>query len=150
MNAKTNGTVKALANGIVGASVLTLLHESVRRLRPDAPRMDVLGMRGLAKLMRAKGVTPPRKDRLHTVTMVGDLISNGLYYSLVGSGRDEGVWRRGALLGLAAGVGGVVLPPLLGLGSSPSARTTETKVMTVGWYLAGGVAAAAASRLFTR
>lgn len=148
--ATKNSTAAALAGGAIGASVLTLLHESVRRLRSDAPRMDVLGMRALARTMRRMGVKPPRTNRLHTSTLIGDLLANGLYFSLVGAGRDKGVWRRGALLGLAAGIGGVVLPPLTGLGSKPSGRTTETKIMTVAWYLAGGLAAAAASSLFHR
>lgn len=147
MAMETNGTVKALASGAAGASALTLLHESARRLRPEAPRMDVLGMRALARTLRAAKIKPPERDRLHTLTLAGDLLANGLFYSLVGTGR--GVWWRGALLGIGAGIGGVVLPPLLGLGAKPSARTTQTKVMTVAWYLAGGLAAAAVARLLT-
>ena len=45
------------------------------------------------------------------------------------------------LLGLAAGVGGVVLPEYLGLSSAPSARTKATQAMTIGWYTLGGVVA---------
>lgn len=147
---RTNGTVRALAGGAVGASVLTLLHESVRRVRTDAPRMDVLGMRVLSDAMKATGVKPPRKDRLHTITLIGDLLGNGLYFSLVGANRNNRPWLRGTVLGLAAGIGGVVLPPLLNLGSRPSGRTAQTKIMTVAWYLAGGLAAAAASQLLSR
>ena len=55
--------------------------------------------------------------------MVGDVLSNGLYYSLVGGGRHT--VRRGLLLGLAAGVGGVALPGPMGLGEAPSGRTPK-------------------------
>ena len=42
----------SLAAGFTGAVALTLLHETMRHLRPhDAPRMDVLGERGLRKLL---------------------------------------------------------------------------------------------------
>lgn len=146
MATTTNGTVNALVGGLVGASALTLLHESARRVRPDAPRMDELGMQALAKMLRRAKVTPPPRDRLHTATLVGDVLANGLYYSLVGPGRDARVWLRGAVLGLGAGIGGVVLPPLLGLDPDASARTTQTKLMTVTWYLLGGLTAAAAAR----
>ena len=138
---------KAWAAGVVGAAALTLLHESVRRVRPDAPRMDRLGMRALAGGLRAAEVEPPPEGRLHTLALAGDLLANSLYYSLVGVGPAGKAWRRGIVLGLAAGAGAVVLPPVLGLGSRPSRRTTQTKAMTVAWYAAGGLAAAAASRL---
>jgi hypothetical protein len=56
----------------------------------------------------------------------------------------------GAALGLAAGVGAVALPERMGLGSAPSARTNETKAMTVAWYLAGGLAAGLAYSLLAK
>lgn len=136
-----------LASGLIGAGALTLLHETARRNIPEAPRMDLLGMRALARMMRAAGREPPDADRLHQVTLVGDLVSNGLYYSLVGAGGPDGALLRGALLGLAAGAGAVLLPGPLGLGTAPAERTTATAAMTVGWYLVGGLAAAAAYRL---
>lgn len=59
-------------------------------------------------------------------------------------GRDN-VWLTDGLLGLGAGVGAVTLPPLLGLGRKPTRRTRATKIMSVGWYVARGVGAAAAA-----
>ena len=145
-----NGLARALAGGAAGATTVTLVHETVRRLRPDAPRMDVLGMRGLAGTLRKMGRKPPPRDQLHAATLVADLLSNGLYFSLIGAGRGERAWMRGAILGLGAGIGGVLLPPLMGLGSRPSRRTPQTKAMTVAWYLLGGLAAAAAYRALAK
>ena len=142
---KSGSLLQALGSGLTGALALTLLHETARRLRPeDAPRMDVLGMRALRKLLHQAEAPQPDPDTLFNLTMVGDVLSNGLYYSLVGSGKKA--WQRGALLGVAAGVGGVVLPGPLGLGEAPSARTPQTKLMTVAWYLVGGLVAAGTSR----
>ena len=138
---------RSIASGLAGACVLTLIHETVRRLDPDAPRMDLLGMEAIAKTMNAVGITPPADDKLHTVALLGDLASNSMYYSMVGDGADPSVWWRGAGLGLSAGLGAILSPPRLGLDSKPSRRTTKTKLLTLLWYLAGGLAAAATAKL---
>ncbi|MFD1186291.1 hypothetical protein [Pontibacter rugosus] len=137
-----NNVIKSMAGGLAGACVLTLVHESMRRFVPDAPRMDVLGMRSISKLMRKADAEPPQdKDELHTMALAGDVLSNSLYYSLAGTGKDA--WWRGAILGATAGAGAVLLPGPLGLGEEPSNRTTKTQAMTVGYYLLGGLVAAA-------
>jgi hypothetical protein len=141
--------IEAAGTGLAGACALTCLHESARRTVPNAPRMDVLGMRAIDKTVRAVGAEPPHGDRLHNWALGGDLVSNSLFYSLVAAGDRDGAWVRGAILGLAAGPGAVVLPGPLGLGSAPSNRTNATRLMTVGWYVAGGLAAAAAYRLLS-
>jgi hypothetical protein len=130
----------SLAAGFAGAVALTILHETVRRVRPqDAPRMDVLGERGLRKILHLADVPQPGEATAYTATMLGDILSNGLYYSLVGSGKHS--LQRGLLLGVAAGIGGVVLPGPMGLGEAPSNRTPQTKAMTVAWYTIGGLVA---------
>ncbi|UYZ61883.1 hypothetical protein [Hymenobacter weizhouensis] len=140
---------RALGAGLAGAVALNVVHETVRRLRPhDAPRMDVLGMRGLRKLLGLAQAPQPDTRTAYALTLAGDLLSNGLYYSLVGTGRSA--WARGTVLGLAAGIGGVVLPGPLGLGEAPSNRTPQTQAMTVAWYLLGGVVAAAVARAGSR
>jgi hypothetical protein len=136
--------LKALGSGLVGACALTLIHETARRFIDDAPRMDVLGMRALAKAAHAVDVAPP--VTLHEAALVGDLVSNSVYYSLVGAGPREDALRNGALLGLAAGLGAVFLPEPLGLGRQPTERAPATQFMTVAWYLLGGLAAGAAYR----
>ena len=136
--------LKALGSGLVGACALTLIHETARRFIDDAPRMDVLGMRALSKAARAADLDPPVP--LHEAALVGDLVSNSLYYSLVGAGSRREALRNGALLGLAAGVGAVYLPERLGLGRQPTEDSPQTQLMTVAWYLLGGLAAGAAYR----
>jgi hypothetical protein len=74
------------------------------------------------------------------------VVSNSLYYALVGVGGPSGALARGAALGALAGLGAVALPPLMGLGHRPGARTVQTAAMTFGWYLIGGLAAALAYR----
>lgn len=141
---------KTMVSGLIGALTLTIIHETARRLIPEAPRMDLLGMRAISKTLRAVGEPPPERKSLHRAALVGDVLANSLYYSLVGVGRADHTLLRAAVLGLAAGVGGVLLPKPLGLGDAPSGRTSATKLMTVTWYLAGALAAAGAHRLLSR
>jgi hypothetical protein len=137
----------ALFSGLAGASTLTTIHQAAQRLLPNAPRMDVLGMRAIARSLRAVDQAPPPGQQLYEVTLVGDLLANSLYYSLVGVGRPQGAPARGAGLGLLAGLGAVALPGPLGLGQAPSNRTPATTVMTIAWYLLGGLAAGLVYRL---
>ena len=141
----TTNVLTALGSGLAGAVTLNAIHETVRRIRPDdAPRMDTYGRRSIARGMEMVGVTPPARDTLQGLALAGDLVANSLYYALVGAGSPDpkAALLRGAALGAAAGIGAVVLPPVMGLGSAPSRRTPQTKAMTFAWYLAGGLAAA--------
>jgi hypothetical protein len=142
--------VQSAGAGLAGASALTLLHETVRQFNPDAPRMDLLGMRTIDKYLRKADIQPPQGKQLHTAAMVGDIISNTLYYSLAGIGKKEGIWLRAAGLGLAAGIGAIVLPGPMGIGDGPSSRTPQTKAMTIAWYLAGGLATAVVLHLLNK
>jgi hypothetical protein len=139
--------VRALTSGVAGALVLTGLHEVARRLLPHAPRMDVIGERALSRSLGALGYRPPRGPRLYRATLAGELLSNALYYSVVGAARHSRSLRTGLLVGFAAGLGAVLLPPRLGLGNPPGAKAPLTPLLTVAWYTAGGLAAAAATRL---
>ena len=133
--------IAALTGGIAGACALTLLHEIARKSDPDAPRMDLLGMDALSKILKAGDIKPPDNNTLFTWTMAGDLVSNSLYYSLAGFGGPKRIWLRGILLGLSAGIGAVYLPGPLGLKKETSNRTVRTKAMTITWYLTGGLVA---------
>jgi hypothetical protein len=139
--------LSAIGGGFAGAAFLTLIHETLRRVTPEAPRMDRLGMEAISKSLEAVNVEVPAENELFTITMAGDIISNSLYYSLAAIGDKEKVILRGTMLGLAAGIGAVYLPKPLGLDESPSNRTAETKLMTVGLYLLGGAVASVTSKL---
>jgi hypothetical protein len=143
-----DGFARAAAAGAAGAAALTGVHQLALGLTEAAPRMDILGMRALKRSMRTAGLQPPRGRTLYNWTLAGDLLSNGAYYSLVAGPRP---WMRGAVLGLAAGAGALLLPQRIGLGHPPKSEYVTNQVMTVAWYLLGGlVAAATAARLQRR
>ncbi|MEZ4552815.1 MAG: hypothetical protein AB7L91_13125 [Dehalococcoidia bacterium] len=140
--------MKSLWSGMAGALALTAAHQAVNRLRGDAPRMDLLGSEVLAKLAAKAGVrVSPRGRGVRVVALVGDLLANGLFYSLAGRTRHR--WRGGLLLGSAAGAGAVLLPGPLGLTAAYATRTRVTSLTAFGLYFLGGVVAAGASHVFS-
>jgi hypothetical protein len=142
-------TSTALIGGLAGASVLTLTHETLRRVKPKAPRMDLLGMQALYKVLRTIDWEAVNRRRLFTWTLVGDVIGNALYYSLAGAGSKSTV-LKGGLLGLTAGMSAVLLPGVLGLNEKHSSRTLQTRLMTIGLYTFGGLVAAAVVKFLNK
>lgn len=136
--------VRGTLGGLAGACALTLLNEGAKKLDKDAPKMDLLGMNAVARLVKGNNLLTQAADKLFPVALAGDLVSNSLYYSMAESGDKKDTLIRGSLLGLAAGLGAVLLPKALGLDEEATARTTKTKILTVAWYVIGGIVAAAA------
>jgi hypothetical protein len=145
-----NKTLLALLSGGAGAVALTLLHQTLKASRSDAPRADALGREALRKGFEAAGKEPPAEDTLQLAALCGDLAGNTLYYSAVGLTEPENGMRTGALLGLAAGAGAVLLPGPLGFDESATNRTVQTQAMALGIYLAGGLVAGLVYRAMAR
>jgi hypothetical protein len=142
----TRDWTSALAAGACGALALTAVHQLARRVTNDAPRMDVLGERAIARAVRAAGGTLPMQPTLHRWALAGDLLANSAYYSLITCGQGAHMWSRAVAMGLAAGAGALVLPRRIGLGDAPKSDHIPNQIMTVAWYLIGGLAAASAGR----
>jgi len=126
----------ALLSGVAGALTLTAVHQAARMVTNDAPRMDVVGMRAITRGADTADADAPRDSRLYNMALAGDLIFNSAYYALATT------WIRGAALGAAAGIGALVLPQKLGLGPAPKSELISNQLMTVAWYVLGGLAAA--------
>lgn len=131
----------ALAGGLAGACTVTLLHQALRYSVPGiAPRMDLMGMEAMRKARQFLGWPIPPENELFKQTFIGDMISNTMYYSFAGGDCTQ---LKGLLLGTAAGLGAVNLPEPMGLTPAHSNRTKATRYLSVGIYVAGGIAAAA-------
>lgn len=141
--------LSALGPGFAGALSVTLAHEGARRVLAHPPRMDVVGKRTLKKGARWFGLRPSHGKRLYWQALVGDLAANSVYYALVAVGHPRRPYFRAVVLGGLAGLGAVLLPPVLGV--SPRIRRTRlsTSLFTMAWYLLGGVGAARATRSLT-
>ena len=139
----------ALVGGAAGAITLTALHQLLKRVTPDAPRLDNLAKQGLRKSIRAAGSTPPSDEKLHWTSLGGDLAANTAYYAVgLAFGPGPARWL-GPLLGAGAGAGSVALPGALGLNPGETGRSQTTKMLAFGLYLVGGVAATATYRALT-
>ena len=142
-------SLTALGSGLAGALALTAVHETARGQVATAPRMDMLGMQAIEQGFRSLHADPPQGKQLYELALAGDLVSNALYFSTVAQGRPETALVRGAMLGLAAGLSAIVLPKPLGLQPQIN-RTSATHLMTLGWYLLGGLAAGAACQMLSK
>lgn len=139
---------KAVASGAIGAGVLTLIHQSALGRLPRAPRMDVVGMRAVDRVTAWVGARVLPRPQLYRAALAGDMIANALYYSMVPGRTRAQTWQRGLMFGAIAGVGALSLPERLGLGSPPDSDNRSNQLMTVAWYVLGGLAAAAAANAF--
>jgi hypothetical protein len=136
-----------LAGGLAGTLTVASIHEGLRRVTPDAPRMDILDVELIRKGFTSMNKEVPEEGKLQRWAVGGELLCDTAYYGLVGMGSKKHVWFRGAALGLIAGVTAVILPKPLGLPEEPSNKTLGTRLMTIGLYLMGGLVAAAITGL---
>ena len=143
-------TATAFAGGLAGACALTVVHELVRRADSHAPRPDKLGMQAIAKTLRKANKPVPSDTQLRNWALAGDIVLNSLYYSLTGAGKPKNVFLRGAMLGIASGLGALFLPKYMGLDNSYTDRSSKTKVLSVALYVIGGLAAAAAIKALAK
>lgn len=136
-------TARNLIAGLGGAIALNILHESLKGKSADAPRIDKLGEEAVQKGLEAAGEEKIQsKDNLFATALGADLISNALYFSMIGVGSPKSTWSKAMGLGLTAGGGAVTLPKMLGLNPAPVAKNATTKSMTVGYYLFGALVTA--------
>lgn len=139
---------QAIGSGVAGAVVLTALHESIKQIAPNAPRMDHIGMQIVKKAKNKAGANGFNdRDTLYDQALAGDLVTNSLLYSIVGAG-EKNSWLRGLIVGAGAGIAAVVLPQLLPVDEEASNRNTSTAAMTIGVYALAGLAAAGMKELF--
>ncbi len=135
------GTVRNMIAGLAGAVALNVLHEVARKNFTDVPRINLLGEEALNKTLGGFGIPITNRSKLRTATLEADIVSNAIYYSFIGS-NNKHVWFKAVALGLSAGVAALKLPEPLGLDPTPVTRTTQTKVLTVGYYMFGALVTA--------
>lgn len=133
-----NAIANAAAAGAVGAITTNALHELTRRSISDAPRVDLLGMQALSKMLASAGAPVPTGRALYGATLAGDLLSNAAYFSGVAAAANPVL--AGLVLGAVAGIGAVALPRPMGLSTEPTARSARTALLTAMLYTAGGLA----------
>jgi hypothetical protein len=114
--------ISSALGGLAGACALTVLNEGAKKIDKDAPRLDLLGMNAVAKIVKGTGIRPASNGQLKPVSLTGDLISNSLYFAMA-------------------------LAKPLGLDERAVAASPKTKALTIAWYVVGGIIAAAVINL---
>lgn len=132
-----------LLAGLGGAVALNIIHESLKKKSKDTPRVDLLGEEALEKTVEYFGGEIDDDKTLYKATLAGDILSNAMYYSMIGNGDPKHLWVRALSYGVAAGVGAVTLPEPLGLDPEPVTKTKTRQALTVGYYVAGALVTAA-------
>src|SRR5262245_45868904 len=137
MNAMNKSAlVQALGFGLAGAAAATLASETAKRARPSYSPLGFLSRRRrLPNLFGRK-------------TLAGALLSAPLISKFIGGRSVNRDLLRSALLGLSAGVGSLATQQKGFRGIR--GRRAVSGMTTVGRLLAGGLIAAAASRLLGR
>ncbi|WP_443944418.1 hypothetical protein ACJVDH_16040 [Pedobacter sp. AW1-32] len=135
--------LKALLAGFSGAVALNILHETVRHYDSDAPRIDLLGEEALCRSLNSLNLESPTGKNLYLATLASDVLSNTLYFSAIGMGNKKNLYLKGVAAGITAGLGAISVPNQIGLDEKPVTKTEKTKVLTVAWYLIGGLVTAA-------
>jgi hypothetical protein len=141
---------KALISGLIGTGTAALLHRGAREVYPEAPRVDILGIRIWSKMLRKADIERPSKRGLYWITAADAAISGSLFYGMVGLGSRRGSLARGAMLGTISGAAGIALPSVMNVPSEPVTHTRDTQIMTIALGLIGGLAAAAAYNILDR
>lgn len=132
----------AVGAGLAGSLAMTACHEVARRLFPQAPRLDSIGRRGLARIYRKLDQSAPAPDELQREALAGDLIANAaLFAAAVAVGPAPNAPVRGAVAGMLAGGATLVLTPQLGLGPRADRLKPTTRGAILALYVGGGVVA---------
>ena len=144
------GMIKNLTAGLLGSLALNILHETLRKNGTIVPKVNLLGEEALNKTLIGIGQAPiTDEEELYKATLKADLISNTIYYSLIG-GKSKYIWPKAIFFGLSAGFSAIKLPEPLGLNPSPVTTTSQLKVLTVGYYLVGALVTGLALKTLTK
>src|SRR5262245_31568357 len=146
MNPTSKTTLQALGYGLAGAAAAAIANETARRVNPrPSPLAQLAQLAQINFLGRRRRFNNP----FGKGSMASNLFSNPLFYNF---GRERSVKRnllRSALLGIGAGLGSLALPKQK-RGIWRARGTSGSGLKTIGRLVAGGLVAAAASRLINR
>ncbi len=136
-----------MISGLVGATALTLVHQTMKKAMPGtAPHIDRFGRKIIARGMDKAGLPVPAKDNLQTMSLASDIVFNAASYSMIGLARRL-PFLGGGVGGAIMGLGTLLLPNILGFGHRDRGTRPTTKAMTLAYYVIGGLAAAATYKL---
>ncbi len=142
--------VKSIIAGVAGAAALNILHETLRKFDPEAPRIDLVGKEAVKKSAEAMDIEAPTGDRLYGITLAGDVLTNASYFAAIGMGGKKFMLLRAIGAGLSAGIAAVKAPKPMGLNDQHVANSDKRQMMTIGYYVFGSLVTAGVLALMTK
>lgn len=138
----TMNFIKSIIAGFAGAAALNILHESMRKLDSEAPRMDLVGEQIVKKSAKALDIKAPTGNKLYGVALAGDVLTNASYFAAIGMGGRKFILLRAIGAGISAGIAAVKAPKPMGLKEEYVANTEKREIMTIAYYVFGAVVTA--------
>lgn len=135
--------IKSIIAGFAGAAALNILHETMRKLDSDAPRLDLMGEEAVKKSAEAMNVEAPSGDKLYGVALAGDVLTNASYFAAIGMGSKKFMLVRAIGAGVSAGIAAVKAPKPMGLNEEHVANSEKREAMTIAYYVFGALVTAA-------
>ena len=99
----------AIKGGLAGATTISLLGETLRKIDDHSSRLNVLNGKGLKKRFKKAKSKNTGKATKEFIQLAGDLLGSTSFLGLSSLGKKKNAALRGALLGAAAGLGTVLL-----------------------------------------
>ncbi len=72
---------KKILAGMGGAITLNIIHEVIRKNFQNVPHINEVGQEALVKTIKHTPLNITGKENIYATTLIGDIISNGLYYA---------------------------------------------------------------------
>jgi hypothetical protein len=141
----------AIEGGLAGATTISLLGQTLRKINGDSSHVNVFNGKNLKKRFKKAKSKKPLKATKQFIGLAGDLLGSTAFLGLKPLNKRKNAVLRGALLGTAAGLGSVLLDGHRGNketfhgenGHSLTPRTNDslTRALEVGLYAVGGMIA---------
>lgn len=132
----------AIEGGLTGATTLTLLQETLKKIDTGRPGLKHLQKPGIIKKLKKKSKNGEDPSRLY-IELAGELLSGAAYYGLTAIGKKKNAVLRGGLLGAAAGIGSVIFNNTEDddFGEGNSSKDWMGDALTIALYTGGGLLA---------
>lgn len=138
----------ALEGGIAGATTLSLLTNTLRKIDGNNGHTNLFDGQNLQKRFKKAGSKKPLKATRQYIGLAGDLLSSTAFLGITSLRKKKNALLRGAVLGTAAGLGAVLLRDnkkrkhaTRGVDES-SQNQLVSQVLEVSLYTIGGAIAA--------
>ncbi len=137
--------LKNLISAFAGSVALNVIHEVVRKTCVDVPQINSVAEEAIQKSFSAAGIKEPKGNALYGYALTGDLVANTAYFTGVAGKSNKDTLIKGLIMGATAGLGALTLTSPMGLDAAPVNRSRKTQVLTVLYYVAGGLVSAGVS-----